>query len=296
MGVCAVFWDRDGTLIEDPGYLTDPEQVKVLPGAAGALKRLADAGYENVIATNQSGIARGMLDEPTLELIHGRLREVLAAEGAAIDAIYYCPYLNGDDAVVEGYRQESDLRKPQPGMLVKASLERNIDLAGSWSIGDSLRDAQAGRAAGCRTILLRTNKDAKKVKSSNRNVDFTADSLEQAVDIVLHHTRSSDAAAAMAAASPAPSAAAPEPQSESAALLREILAFLRSVDRRGQADDFSLARLLGAVAQIIALGVLIWAIFAIMGSEEPIVQLIRLTLAVLLQLIALTCFIMPGKK
>jgi D-glycero-D-manno-heptose 1,7-bisphosphate phosphatase len=292
MTVSAVFWDRDGTLIEDPGYLTDPDQVMLLPGAAEALRRLTEAGFENVVTTNQSGIARGMLDEETLEQIHDRLRERLAAEGASVDAIYYCPFLNGDEAVVEAYRQDSDLRKPAPGMLVKASLERNIDLAGSWSIGDSLRDAQAGRAAGCRTILLRTNKDAKRVKASNPNVDFTARSVEEAVEIVLKHTRSADALTSPQGASAPPA----DPQSESVLLLREILAFLRTVDRRSQAEDFSLARLIGAVVQILALGMLIWAVFAIMGNDDPSVQLIRLTLAVLLQLMALTCFIIPGKK
>ena len=112
----AVFWDRDGTLIEDPGYLRDPDQVKLLPGAATALKLLASAGYDNIVATNQSGVARGLMDETAVESIHLRLRELLAREGTGLDAVYYCPYLDGPDAVVEQYRRDSDLRKPKPGV------------------------------------------------------------------------------------------------------------------------------------------------------------------------------------
>src|SRR6476659_4678723 len=103
MAKAAVFWDRDGTLIEDPGYLREPDQVKLLPDAARALQRLASAGYENIIATNQSGIARGLMDETTVEKIHLRLKELLAKEGAGLDAVYYCPFLDGPDAVVEKY-------------------------------------------------------------------------------------------------------------------------------------------------------------------------------------------------
>src|SRR5580765_5723566 len=188
MAKAAIFWDRDGTLIEDPGYLRDADQVKLLPGAAEALKRLASAGFENIITTNQSGVARGMMDETTVDTIHLRLREMLAKEGAGIDAIYYCPFLDGPDAVVEKYRQDSDLRKPKPGMLVKASLERNIDLPASWSIGDSLRDAEAGRSAGCRTILISSNGQAETNTARRSIVDFVAKTPEEAAEIVLRYT------------------------------------------------------------------------------------------------------------
>src|SRR5438552_2369920 len=121
METAAIFWDRDNTLIKDPGYLSDPDQMEVLPGAAEAVRQLAAAGYQQIIATNQSGIARGLMDEATVENIHARLRERFAAADAQFDAIYYCPYLAGDEATIEAYRQESDLRKPKPGMLVQAS-------------------------------------------------------------------------------------------------------------------------------------------------------------------------------
>jgi len=269
----AVFWDRDKTLIADPGYINDPDLVELLPGSAEALRRLSEAGYQNIVVTNQSGIARGLLDEPALERIHDRLRASMVERGACIDAVYYCPYLDSDEAVVEQYRKSSDLRKPGPGMLVQASLERNIDLAGSWMIGDSLHDAQAGRAAGCRTILLSEDSGG---SGKSGEVDFVARSLEEAVDIVLKHTQTGKSEEDRPVAG------------ESTALLQEILTFLRTVDRRLRAEDFSLARLTGAVVQILALGVLV------MVHQGD--QMVRLLFGIFLQLIALTFFLISSKR
>ncbi len=153
----AVFLDRDNTLIEDPGYIGSPDQVQLKPGAARALKELNQAGYAVVVVTNQSGVARGLFDERALHAIHERLRELIRTEGARIDAIYACPFLPGDAAKVEAYRKDSQLRKPKPGMLLQAAGEMDLDLGASWMIGDGVRDVQAGRAAGCRTILLHPN-------------------------------------------------------------------------------------------------------------------------------------------
>ncbi len=150
----AVFLDRDHTLIEDPGYLNDPAQVRLLPGVAEAVRQLRAAGYLVVVATNQSGLARGLITDDQLAAVHARLRELLKAERADLDAIYHCPFLPGEAAVVEKYRGDSELRKPRPGMLLLAAKEMNIDLARSWMIGDSPRDVEAGRSAGCRTILI----------------------------------------------------------------------------------------------------------------------------------------------
>jgi len=288
MASAAVFWDRDKTLIADPGYIRDPAQVELLPGAAAALRRLTEGGFENIIATNQSGIARGLLDEPALERIHDRLRELLAAEGARIDAIYYCPYLDGAEAVVEAYRRDSDLRKPKPGMLLKASLERNIDLAASWSIGDSLRDAQAGRAAGCRTIVLVEDPAARKRTENYPDVDFAVGSLEQAAEVVLKHTRS--------CGKPEPARTESRAGGDSTTVLQEILAFLHAMDRRAQAEDFSLARLAGAIVQILALGALVLAFFGMIRNEPALEQITRLLHTLVLQLLAITFFMLSSKK
>jgi D-glycero-D-manno-heptose 1,7-bisphosphate phosphatase len=284
MTTSAVFWDRDNTLIEDPGYLSDPEQVKLMPGAAQAIRRLTEAGFENIIVTNQSAIARGLLDEPTLERIHARLRELLAAQGAEIDAIYYCPYLEGPEAVVEEYRLESDLRKPRPGMLAKASLERKIDLAGSWMIGNSLSDTQAGRAAGCRTILITEGSES----GRDRSVDFTAKSLEEAVEIVLKHT--------VAATSEVKTEAGTKSADAVDKTLQEILTFLRSVDRRNQAEDFSLGRLLGMVLQMLAITALVWAVFGMLRGDAYGAQIVRFLFTIALQALALTTFLVSSRR
>jgi len=115
MSNTAVFFDRDGTLIHDPGYLNHPDQVELLDGAAEALKELQLLGYKTVVVSNQSGVARGMITEETLKRIHGRLEELLAQKGASLDRIYYCPY--HPDGAIARYRKDSDWRKPQPGML-----------------------------------------------------------------------------------------------------------------------------------------------------------------------------------
>ncbi|MCD4825217.1 MAG: HAD family hydrolase [Phycisphaerae bacterium] len=150
----AVFLDRDGTIIEDPGYLADPSRVKLLPGVELAIKSLRQAGYKIVVVTNQSGVARGLFSEDDLESIHAEMRRQFAEKGAMLDAIYYCPYHPA--GTVMQYARESDLRKPSAGMLLKAAAEMDIDLAGSWMVGDSARDVGAGQRGGCRTIRILT--------------------------------------------------------------------------------------------------------------------------------------------
>ncbi len=301
MPKAAIFWDRDGTLIEDPGYLRDPDQVRLVPGAASALKRLASAGFENIITTNQSGVARGMMDEAAVQKIHQRLRELLDKDGARLDAIYYCPYLDGPEAMVEQYRQDSDLRKPKPGMLVKASLERNLDLPASWSIGDSLRDAEAGRAAGCRTILISQGGEVEANTARRSVVDFVAASVEEATDIVLRCTPGLPTASAgglVAGTVPSTPASPSQATASTERVLQEILAILQRMDRRARTEDFSLARLGGAILQMVAIAALIWAFFGL--SEPPDrrvgVQVLRLSYAMVFQLLALTLFVVGGKK
>ena len=178
----AVFVDRDDTVIHDPGYLSDPSGVKLMPGAAEALRRLADAGYMVVLVTNQSGIARGLLTEETLIAIHTELVRQLAAKGARLDGIYYCPF--HPEGTVERYARQSDLRKPQPGMLLSAGRDMDIDLAASWMVGDNVRDVEAGKRAGCRTILLAAGGD-KADRGDGQQADFQAGDLATAADIIL---------------------------------------------------------------------------------------------------------------
>lgn len=150
----AVFLDRDGTLIEDSGYIDDPDKVRLLPGAAEAIRRFHAAGFRVVVASNQSGVARGFFTEKTLIAVHERMEELLKRAGAPLDAAYYCPFLDGAEATVDAYRKDSPMRKPKPGMLLQAAKDLDLDLRGSWMIGDAVRDIQAGAAAGCQTVLI----------------------------------------------------------------------------------------------------------------------------------------------
>ncbi len=151
----ALFLDRDGVLIEEVEYLARPEQVRLSAGAAAAIRKVNDAGWRVVVVSNQSGVARGLFPESVLPEVHRVIADGLLVEaGASVDRFYYCPH-----HPTEGqgrYRVECDCRKPKPGMLRKAAAELGIDLARSWMVGDRLTDLQAGAAAGCRTILVRT--------------------------------------------------------------------------------------------------------------------------------------------
>lgn len=155
MSRTAVFFDRDNTLIASDGYLGDPTGVQLLPGAADAVAKLRNLGYAIVTVSNQSGVARGMFSEDDVRSVNARMDQLLQADNpdAIVDRHEYCPF--HPEAVIAIYRQDSELRKPRPGMLLKAAEALDIDLAQSWVIGDAPRDIAAGHHAGCRTILLR---------------------------------------------------------------------------------------------------------------------------------------------
>jgi D-glycero-D-manno-heptose 1,7-bisphosphate phosphatase len=182
----AVFFDRDGTLIELVHYLVAPDQVVVLPGAAEALRRLSAAGYCCVVVTNQSVIGRGMLSESGLAAVHERLRRQLAERGAQLDGLYYCPVKpEGEDPRCIEHQD----RKPGPGMLQRAARELDLDLTASWMVGDSVSDLLAGRNAGCRgSILVRTGYGAS-IEDEEHGADQVVDDVAAAVDWILERDR-----------------------------------------------------------------------------------------------------------
>ena len=183
----AVFLDRDNTLIDDPGYLADPDAVRLLPGVELALKSLEQAGFHLIVVTNQSGIARGLLTEDALQAIHERMVELLARKGAHIDEIYYCPYYA--EGTVAEYSIDSDLRKPNPGMLLQACEDLDIDLATSWMVGDSSRDIEAGQRAGCRTIRIRGSHEGESHDTQEAfQADYTVRNLVEAARTILRET------------------------------------------------------------------------------------------------------------
>jgi D-glycero-D-manno-heptose 1,7-bisphosphate phosphatase len=189
----AIFLDRDDTLIDDPGYLNDPGQVRLLSGAARALAQFKAMGYKLIVVTNQSAIARGIITEKTLRNIHDRLEHLLARENASLDAIYYCPY--HPEGSVAKFRKESDNRKPNPGMLLAAADEFDIDLGESWMIGNAPHDVEAGLRAGCKTILIDLPSRQNQAGPSDPAPHFRAVNITEALNIVKKNNRQAKDAA-----------------------------------------------------------------------------------------------------
>lgn len=153
----ALFLDRDGTLLETDSYTGDPADVRLVPGAAAALARFGEIGFERIVVTNQSGVARGLFDEAAYRRVEAAILAAVRAGGADLEATYACFHLPG--GAVAAYAASCDCRKPRPGLFLQAAAERGLDLAGSAAVGDALRDLEAAAAAGVgRRILVRTGK------------------------------------------------------------------------------------------------------------------------------------------
>jgi D-glycero-D-manno-heptose 1,7-bisphosphate phosphatase len=153
----AVFLDRDGVLLEDAGILTDPAGIRILPGVPEALARLSRAGLALVVVTNQAAVARGLLTEEALGEIHARMAALLSSRGAPpLDGVYACPH--HPEATLPAYRADCACRKPRPGLLIRAAADLGLDLGRSFLVGDRPSDIAAGRAAGCRTVLVETGR------------------------------------------------------------------------------------------------------------------------------------------
>ncbi len=194
MGQPAVFLDRDGTINQEVDYLRRWEDFVFLPRTMAGLHRWQSLGYALVVLTNQSGVARGYLDWPTLETIHQNMRQRLSAEGIRLAGIYVCPH---------GPRDGCDCRKPLPGLAYRAIGELGLTLERSWMIGDKLTDLQMGRALGIRTILVRTGYGANYTESDYDGLaDEVAEDLWEAairVEQILQDCRSPHDTAVMQA-------------------------------------------------------------------------------------------------
>lgn len=148
----AVFLDRDGTINEDPGYLGDPTKVKLFPNAGKALALLKNIlHFKLIVISNQSGIARGLISEKDVEAVNARINELLKPDNVLIDAFYYCPYHPDFNS-----KEETECRKPSPALIYKASGNLNIDLNGSYFVGDGPDDILCGKNAGLKTVLVKT--------------------------------------------------------------------------------------------------------------------------------------------
>jgi len=342
----AIFLDRDDTLIDDPGYINDPEQVKLLDGVPEALIQLKALGYKLIIATNQSAVAHGIVTEKVLGEIHDRLKQLLAEKNAFLDRIYYCPY--HPEGVVQKYRKESNSRKPSPGMLLQAADEMDIDLKQSWCIGNSGRDIEAGLRAGCKTILIdmppaRQKQISSLVSLAGVSPNYRAVNIKEAVNIIKKHLRSS--AEQEKTAQPTPTdqtAPTPEanvqvsdldeqteqtneqqpqpvmepiepeimptelkiqqseqdiPTNKTEELLSSILVQLKNMQRTEMFGEFSIMRLLAGVVQIVVLFCLLVTVWFLMSPDrQDNLVFTALGFAIIFQLMALTFYIMQGKK
>jgi D-glycero-D-manno-heptose 1,7-bisphosphate phosphatase len=304
----AIFLDRDNTLIDDPGYINDPNQVKLLDGVPESLVQLKNLGYKLIVVTNQSAVAHGIVTEKILGEIHNRLQQLLADKNAFLDKIYYCPY--HPEGVIQKYRKESNSRKPGPGMLLKAAGEMDIDLEQSWCIGNSSRDIEAGLRAGCKTILIdmppsHQRLSASSISQAGVNPDYRAVNIKEAVNIIKKHLRSP--AEVQNKVEPVPESQIeqvqepieptkqsepqqtvsefqeqenqqmeplkqqPEPQiptDKTEELLSSILGQLKNMQRTEMFGEFSIMRLLAGIVQIVVLFCLLVTVWFLMSPDR----------------------------
>ncbi|MGQ9493195.1 MAG: D-glycero-beta-D-manno-heptose 1,7-bisphosphate 7-phosphatase [Anaerolineae bacterium] len=175
----AVFLDRDGTINEETQYLDDPAHLRLIPGAAPAIRLLNQAGVPVILVTNQAGVGRGYFPESAVRAIHRELARQLAAQGAHLDAIYYCPHRPEEGC---------DCRKPNPGMLLQAAKEHGLDLTRSFVVGDKVSDLEAGWRVGCRMVLVLTGYGSEHQRAFahlNFKPDYVAPDLLEAVQWIL---------------------------------------------------------------------------------------------------------------
>jgi D-glycero-D-manno-heptose 1,7-bisphosphate phosphatase len=179
MGQKAAFLDRDGTISVERGHILNSQELALLPGSASAIQALRADGWKVLVVTNQSHVARGLITETELVVIHRDFEQMVLDAGAALDGLYYCPH--HPNGAVPKYSFACDCRKPRPGMLLQAAREHGVDLRKSVLVGDALRDIKAGQAAGIRhSILVRTG-HGQAVERQSHGADHVADDLAAAV-------------------------------------------------------------------------------------------------------------------
>jgi D-glycero-D-manno-heptose 1,7-bisphosphate phosphatase len=176
----AIFLDKDGTLIEDVPYNVDPAQMRLCAGVAQGVRRLHEAGFALVVVTNQSGVARGYFAETAIAPMADQLRRLL---GVPVAGFYYCPH--HPSGTVADYAVRCTCRKPAPGLMERAAAELGLDRGRSWLVGDILNDVEAGRRAGCRTILIDNGNETEWKLTSGRTPHYTVTTFDQATDVIL---------------------------------------------------------------------------------------------------------------
>jgi D-glycero-D-manno-heptose 1,7-bisphosphate phosphatase len=179
----AVFLDKDGTVVDDVPYNVDPSRIALAEGVGEALGALARAGYAIVLVSNQSGVARGLFPESALAGVARHLEAELGALGVRLDGFYFCPH--HPDGRVREYAVACCCRKPMPGMLERAAADHGLQLARSWMVGDILDDVEAGRRAGCRTVLVDIGHETEWDVGPLRRPDLVVPNLPAAAEAIV---------------------------------------------------------------------------------------------------------------
>jgi D-glycero-D-manno-heptose 1,7-bisphosphate phosphatase len=287
----AIFFDRDNTLIVNDGHLSDPGKVQLIRGAADSIARARSLGFRIVTISNQSGVARGLFSEEAVVAINDKMEQLLASKNsrAKIDRHEFCPF--HPEAVVEQYRKDSELRKPRPGMILRAAEALDLDLSASWVIGDAPRDIEAGHAAGCRTILindLSLPASPAALEPGSVEPDDTVSSVAEAMDVIealmgtesLHQNR----------------ARANRPADQNAELVRierlvqQILDIVRR--RHEHVPEFSLGKMLAGVTQILAIAMAV-ANYFYRPIGEPLMPIL---IAIFLQALTISRLLMGRER
>jgi histidinol-phosphate phosphatase family protein len=178
-----IFLDKDGTLIENRPYNVDPTLIQFTRGALVGLRRLQEKGYLFIVISNQAGVAKGLFAEEALTFVEKRIRDMLAQAGVPLTGFYYCPH--HPDGKIRRYAVNCACRKPMPGLLFRAAHDHDIRLKHSWFIGDTLDDVEAGRRAGCKTLLLNNGHETQWRWSTSRVPHVVARNLAFAAEIII---------------------------------------------------------------------------------------------------------------
>jgi D,D-heptose 1,7-bisphosphate phosphatase len=288
----AIFFDRDNTLILNNGYLGEPEKVRLIRGAAEAVARGRELGFIIVTVSNQSGVAKGLFTEEAVVAVNEKMDQLLQAENpnAKIDRHEFCPF--HPEAKLEEYRKDSELRKPKPGMILRAAEELDIDLSASWVIGDAARDIESGHAAGCRTILIENlslTASPAALLQSTVEPDETVSTLAEALDVIeaVVGTETLHQASVHTSVRPA------LPPSEIARLESLAQQILDQVRRRNEhVPAFSLGKMLAGITQILAIAMAVASYF-FRPAGEPYLPLL---VAIFLQALTASLLLMGRER
>jgi D-glycero-D-manno-heptose 1,7-bisphosphate phosphatase len=183
MKLKAVFLDKDGTLIPDIPYNINTDLISLNEGVVEGLQLLQSNGYLLVIVSNQSGIAHGFFTVGEFENVRDKMKAMFSKLGIYLDGFYYCPH--HPDGKIGRFSAECECRKPQPGLLLRAAAEKNIDLSSSWMIGDILHDVEAGNRAGCKTILINNGNETEWLAGMHRLPEYFAKDLSEAARYIV---------------------------------------------------------------------------------------------------------------